>query len=175
MAERRIGVAMDFSASSKKALRWAADNLVRKGDTLVLLHVRHHGREEAKNVLWSHTGSRAHGAAGEAALRHAGGPRGVRHAQRPGTAEGALRGGEDVLGRPEGEGVRRGGGAQPPVARHGQPRPRPDPEDSAGKCDELRAVECIMPCDRRQVKVVSVLRSLQEYQSATGTWAKPKE
>ncbi|KAK8454047.1 hypothetical protein SEVIR_5G387401v4 [Setaria viridis] len=117
----------------------------------------------------------AHGAAGEAALRHAGGPRGVRHAQRPGTAEGALRGGEDVLGRPEGEGVRRGGGAQPPVARHGQPRPRPDPEDSAGKCDELRAVECIMPCDRRQVKVVSVLRSLQEYQSATGTWAKPKD
>ncbi|TVU36487.1 hypothetical protein EJB05_18423 [Eragrostis curvula] len=57
MAERRIGVAMDFSASSKKALRWATDNLVRKGDTLVLLHIRHHGREEAKNVLWSHTGS----------------------------------------------------------------------------------------------------------------------
>jgi len=58
MAERRIGVAMDFSPSSKKALRWAADNLVRKGDTLVLLHVRHHGRVESKNVLWSHTGSR---------------------------------------------------------------------------------------------------------------------
>jgi nucleotide-binding universal stress UspA family protein len=58
MAERRIGVAMDFSPSSKKALKWAVDNLVRKGDTLVLLHVRHHGREEAKNALWSHTGSR---------------------------------------------------------------------------------------------------------------------
>uniref|UniRef100_A0A0E0JR23 UspA domain-containing protein n=1 Tax=Oryza punctata TaxID=4537 RepID=A0A0E0JR23_ORYPU len=43
--ERRIGVAMDFSPSSKKALQWAADNLLRKGDTL------------AKNVLWSHTGS----------------------------------------------------------------------------------------------------------------------
>ncbi|CAO1942275.1 unnamed protein product [Urochloa humidicola] len=57
MAERRIGVAMDFSASSKKALRWATDNLVRKGDTLVLLHVRHHGRDEAKNALWSRTGS----------------------------------------------------------------------------------------------------------------------
>jgi len=39
-----------------------------------------------------------------------------------------VRGGEDVLGRPEGEGVRRGGGAQPRVARHGQPWPRPDPE-----------------------------------------------
>lgn len=57
MAERKIGVAMDFSPSSKKALRWAIDNLVRKGDTLVLLHVRHHGREEGKNVLWSRTGS----------------------------------------------------------------------------------------------------------------------
>ncbi|KAF0920862.1 hypothetical protein E2562_037506 [Oryza meyeriana var. granulata] len=55
--ERRIGVAMDFSASSKKALQWAADNLLRKGDTLVLLHIQHHGRDEAKNVLWSHTGS----------------------------------------------------------------------------------------------------------------------
>lgn len=58
MAERRIGVAMDFSPSSKKALRWATDNLVRKGDTLVLLHIRHHGKDEAKNVLWSRTGSR---------------------------------------------------------------------------------------------------------------------
>uniref|UniRef100_A0A0E0CAB8 UspA domain-containing protein n=1 Tax=Oryza meridionalis TaxID=40149 RepID=A0A0E0CAB8_9ORYZ len=55
--ERRIGVAMDFSPSSKKALQWATDNLLRKGDTLVLLHIRHHGRDEAKNVLWSHTGS----------------------------------------------------------------------------------------------------------------------
>ncbi|CAD6229114.1 unnamed protein product [Miscanthus lutarioriparius] len=57
MAERRIGVAMDFSPSSKKALRWATDNLVRKGETLVLLHIRHHGKDEAKNVLWSRTGS----------------------------------------------------------------------------------------------------------------------
>jgi hypothetical protein len=30
-------------------------------------------------------------------------------------------------------------------------------QDSAGKCDELRAVKCIMPCDRRQVKVVAGL------------------
>ncbi|KAL6853673.1 hypothetical protein ACP4OV_019702 [Aristida adscensionis] len=57
MAERRIGVAMDFSPSSKKALRWATDNLARKGDTLVLLHIRHHGRDEAKNALWARTGS----------------------------------------------------------------------------------------------------------------------
>ncbi|KAL5227015.1 hypothetical protein ABZP36_015280 [Zizania latifolia] len=55
--ERRIGVAMDFSASSKKALRWTVDNLLRKGDTIVLLHIRHHGRDEAKNALWSRSGS----------------------------------------------------------------------------------------------------------------------
>ena len=30
-------------------------------------------------------------------------------------------------------------------------------QDSAGQCDELRAVKRIVPCDRRQVKVVSVL------------------
>jgi nucleotide-binding universal stress UspA family protein len=58
MDSRKIGVAMDFSASSKKALRWAADNLLRKGDTLVLLHIQHRGRDEAKHVLWSHSGSR---------------------------------------------------------------------------------------------------------------------
>jgi nucleotide-binding universal stress UspA family protein len=58
MGERKIGVAMDFSASSKKALCWAADNLLRKGDTLVLLHIQHRGRDEAKHVLWSHSGSR---------------------------------------------------------------------------------------------------------------------
>ncbi|CAM0883577.1 unnamed protein product [Alopecurus aequalis] len=57
MGERKIGVAMDFSASSKKALRWAADNLLRKGDTLVLLHIQHRGRDEAKHVLWSQSGS----------------------------------------------------------------------------------------------------------------------
>ena len=30
-------------------------------------------------------------------------------------------------------------------------------QDSAGQCDELRALQCIMPCDRCQVKVVGVL------------------
>ncbi|KQK10578.1 hypothetical protein BRADI_2g55000v3 [Brachypodium distachyon] len=57
MGERRIGVAMDFSASSKKALRWAAHNFLRKGDILVLLHIEHRGRDEAKHVLWSQSGS----------------------------------------------------------------------------------------------------------------------
>ena len=51
--ERRIGVAMDYSDSSKKALAWAVDNLLRHGDTLVVLHVLHHGGEEAKHTLWA--------------------------------------------------------------------------------------------------------------------------
>ncbi|XP_062179984.1 universal stress protein PHOS34 [Phragmites australis] len=55
--ERRIGVAMDYSDSSKKALDWAIDNLLRRGDTLVVLHVLHHGGEEAQNTLWAKSGS----------------------------------------------------------------------------------------------------------------------
>ena len=55
--ERKIGVAMDYSASSKRALEWAIQNLLRRGDTLVVLHVLHHGGEEAKHALWSKSGS----------------------------------------------------------------------------------------------------------------------
>ncbi|KAF2931077.1 hypothetical protein DAI22_05g183300 [Oryza sativa Japonica Group] len=55
--ERRIGVAMDYSASSKRALDWAIANLLRRGDHLVVLHVLHHGGEEAKHALWGKSGS----------------------------------------------------------------------------------------------------------------------
>lgn len=55
--ERKIGVAMDYSESSKRALEWAIQNLLRRGDTLVVLHVLHHGGEEAKHALWSKSGS----------------------------------------------------------------------------------------------------------------------
>jgi nucleotide-binding universal stress UspA family protein len=58
--ERRIGVAMDYSDSSKKALDWAIANLLRRGDTLVVVHVLRHGGEEAKHTLWAKSGSRKH-------------------------------------------------------------------------------------------------------------------
>ncbi|KAL8484701.1 hypothetical protein ACS0TY_027119 [Phlomoides rotata] len=41
MAEtRRVGVAVDFSPCSRKAVKWAIDMLTRKGDHLILITVR---------------------------------------------------------------------------------------------------------------------------------------
>jgi len=42
MGDRRIGVALDLSKSSKLALGWAVDNLLDNGDTLVLLYALPH-------------------------------------------------------------------------------------------------------------------------------------
>ncbi|KAF3552244.1 hypothetical protein DY000_02004408 [Brassica cretica] len=38
---RKIGVAVDFSECSKKALNWAIDSVVRDGDHLILITVAH--------------------------------------------------------------------------------------------------------------------------------------
>ncbi|KAG8658904.1 hypothetical protein MANES_03G204201v8 [Manihot esculenta] len=55
---RRVGVALDFSPCSKKALKWAVDNLVREGDYLILITIRPEGNYEDGEVqLWAVDGS----------------------------------------------------------------------------------------------------------------------
>uniref|UniRef100_A0A0E0KZ14 UspA domain-containing protein n=1 Tax=Oryza punctata TaxID=4537 RepID=A0A0E0KZ14_ORYPU len=68
---RNIGVAMDFSACSKAALRWAAASLARPGDRLVLVHVKPSFQyEQGVAHLWEQQGSR--GGGGEGVLGRAG-------------------------------------------------------------------------------------------------------
>lgn len=49
---------MDFSACSKKALTWAIENVVKKGDHLILVTVRPEKNYESGEMqLWESTGS----------------------------------------------------------------------------------------------------------------------
>ncbi|XP_074578027.1 universal stress protein PHOS32-like [Curcuma longa] len=57
-ADRRVGVAVDFSPCSKAALRWAVENLVRNGDHLIVVNVQKEGHyQEGVTQLWEATGS----------------------------------------------------------------------------------------------------------------------
>ncbi|GMJ02108.1 hypothetical protein like AT3G17020 [Hibiscus trionum] len=49
---------MDFSPSSKNALKWAMENVVRKGDHLILITIRPEAHyEKGEMQLWEVTGS----------------------------------------------------------------------------------------------------------------------
>ncbi|PWA42234.1 hypothetical protein CTI12_AA544680 [Artemisia annua] len=55
---RKVGVAVDFSTCSRAALQWAVDNVVRKGDHLILVNVHPEGHyKETEMQLWALTGS----------------------------------------------------------------------------------------------------------------------
>lgn len=56
--DRTIGVALDFSKSSKNALKWALENLADKGDTIYVIHISHDSLDESRNQLWAKSGSR---------------------------------------------------------------------------------------------------------------------
>ncbi|KAF8730244.1 hypothetical protein HU200_017222 [Digitaria exilis] len=55
--KRTIGMAMDYSPSSKAAARWAVDNLVKAGDRIILVHVLPKGSDASHKELWKSTGS----------------------------------------------------------------------------------------------------------------------
>ncbi|CAN6551257.1 hypothetical protein ACFX2I_012066 [Malus domestica] len=58
MEDRRVGVAVDFSPGSRAALKWAVENVARKGDHLILVVVRpEEYYEQGEMQLWGVTGS----------------------------------------------------------------------------------------------------------------------
>lgn len=55
---RAVGVAMDYSPTSKSALRWAADNMIEEGDRIILIHVQPPKSDHTRKKLFEDTGSR---------------------------------------------------------------------------------------------------------------------
>lgn len=55
---RSVGVGMDYSPTSKAALKWAAENLVEAGDRIILIHVQPPKSDHTRKQLLEDTGSR---------------------------------------------------------------------------------------------------------------------
>ncbi|KAJ4974308.1 hypothetical protein NE237_007482 [Protea cynaroides] len=54
---RILGLGMDYSPTSKAALRWAIDNLIQSADHLILIHVRSAKSDSDQKKLWGDSGS----------------------------------------------------------------------------------------------------------------------
>lgn len=54
---RSVGVGMDYSPTSKSALKWVTDNLIEEGDLLVIIHVVSPKAETTNQQLFEDTGS----------------------------------------------------------------------------------------------------------------------
>ncbi|KAL9235335.1 hypothetical protein vseg_010099 [Gypsophila vaccaria] len=54
---RKIGVAMDFSEGSKAALKWGINGMLKKDDTIIMIHVKHRQALESRNLMWADTGA----------------------------------------------------------------------------------------------------------------------
>ncbi|XP_021803886.1 uncharacterized protein LOC110748169 [Prunus avium] len=54
---RSVGIGMDYSATSKSALRWAVDNLIQEGDRIILIHVEPPKATNTRKQLFEDTGS----------------------------------------------------------------------------------------------------------------------
>lgn len=57
--ERYIGVALDFSPSSRYALQWTVSNILRENDHLIVIVVNKEPMlESGRSALWQATGTR---------------------------------------------------------------------------------------------------------------------
>ncbi|KAF5480077.1 hypothetical protein F2P56_000847 [Juglans regia] len=54
---RVVGIGMDYSLTSKAALRWAADNIIQEGDLIILIHVQPPKSDHTRKKLFLDTGS----------------------------------------------------------------------------------------------------------------------
>uniref|UniRef100_A0A5B7BXP0 Putative universal stress protein A-like protein n=1 Tax=Davidia involucrata TaxID=16924 RepID=A0A5B7BXP0_DAVIN len=54
---RTVGIGMDYSPSSKSALRWAIDNLIDAGDRIIIIHVQSPKSDRTNKQLFADTGS----------------------------------------------------------------------------------------------------------------------
>ncbi|XP_011005923.1 PREDICTED: universal stress protein A-like protein isoform X2 [Populus euphratica] len=54
---RTVGIGMDYSSTSKAALRWAAENLIGEGDRIILIQVQPPKADHTRKQLFEGTGS----------------------------------------------------------------------------------------------------------------------